>query len=402
MTSYSTTKRACYLSYFISAIINNFAPLLFFTFSKQFSLSILQLGLIVTLNFFTQIITDYLGSLYASKVGYRAAIITAHVFAFTGLMSLGTLPYLIEPYTGIIISVVLYAVGSGIIEVMVSPMIEALPESGKRASMSFLHSFFCWGQVGVVLISTLYFRIFSTENWRYLSYIYAVLPVISILMFIKAPICRIDDEESGFNLKKIFKDKFIYYFLIIMLCSGASELAVSQWASYFAQSGLKVSKTVGDLLGPCLFALLMGAARVLYGLYSEKIKIKTALAISAALCVISYMIISLSPNPIVSLLGCGLCGFSVGVMWPGTLSFSAHKIKNANTAMFGMLALSGDIGCTLGPTLISMISSKFTLNGDPIKAGILFSAVFPLIILISVFALKSKKSKADTRIIKDI
>jgi len=392
--TYKHTKYGCYMSYFTSAVINNLAPLLFFTFSRKFSLSVMQLGFIVTLNFLTQAIVDFLGARYASSFGYRKAIIAAHIFAFFGLVMLGTLPYIMKPYAGILISVVLYATGSGIIEVMVSPMVEALPGDGKNASMSFLHSFYCWGQMGVVLISTLYFQLFSTANWRYLPYVWAILPVMSIAIFSKAPICSSDadvDAHSGFF--RLLKSKALFPFFIIMLCAGASELALSQWASYFAESGLKVSKALGDLLGPCFFAVMMGVSRVLYGIYAEKLPLKKSIAICSALCCIAYLMASLSPWPMVSLLGCGLCGFSVGIMWPGTLSMAAHSV-NDSTAVFGILALTGDIGCTAGPTLISLVSSRISLFGDPVKAGVLCSVIFPfLIILTMLLCGKSIKDK---------
>ncbi len=394
--TYRHTKYGCYISYITSAVINNLAPLLFFTFSKEFSLSVLELGFIVILNFITQAAVDFFGSGFAPKIGYRKIIITAHCFAFAGLIMLGTLPYILSPYAGILISVVVYAIGSGLIEVTVSPMIEAIPESGKNASMSFLHSFYCWGQVSVVLFSTLFFQIFSTNNWRYLPYIWALLPIISIAIFLRAPVCKSADDENSHNgFLKLLKSKAIFPFLIIMLCAGASELALSQWASYFAESGLKVSKAMGDLLGPCMFAIMMGLSRILYGLYADRLPLKKGIMICSVLCLISYLTAALSPLSVISLFGCGLCGFSVGIMWPGTLSMAAHSI-NSSTAVFGILALTGDIGCSAGPALISVVSSKLSLFGDPIKAGILFSVIFPILIIVTLLICGKNIEKRTT------
>lgn len=390
MLTYKHTKYTCYLSYIASAVINNLAPLLFFTFRNEFGLSVIQLGFLVTLNFFIQIIVDYIGAMFATAIGYRQVAMAGHGFIFAGLMMLGTLPYIMPAYPGICISVATYAIGSGLIEVMVSPIVESLPETGKKASMSFLHSFYCWGQMGVVLVSTLYFRTAGIEYWRYLCYIWAIIPLVGFMLFSKVPITQFEADANHSGILKLFKNKTVLLFLIIMLCSGASELSVAQWASYFAESGLKVSKTVGDLLGACLFALFMGASRVLYGMYAEKIKLTRVITLSSILCVISYLIISLSPNPFISLLGCGLCGFSVGVMWPGTLSLAANTVPGGGTPMFGILALMGDAGCSAGPTLVSTVSAHIAINGDGMKAGILVSGIFPLIIAVILVASRKK------------
>ena len=389
--SHKRTGFGCCISYFTSAVTNNFVPLLFFTLSREFSLSIGQLGFIVTLTFMTQAVIDFFGAGFIPLIGYRKTIFSAHCLVFCGLIFLGILPYIINPYAGILISVAFFATGSGIIEVTVSPITEALPAKRKSASMNFLHSFYSWGQMAVVIGSTLYFKLFTTHNWRYLPFVWSVLPVVAAVVLAGAPLEKYETGKiSGRDFRSLLKSRALFPFLVIMLCSGASELALSQWASYFAESGLKVSKTMGDILGPCFFALMMGISRVLYGIYGKNLDIIKGIMICSVLCMLSYVVAALSPVAIISLMACGLCGFSVGIIWPGTLSLAAHRI-NSSTAVFGILALSGDIGCTAGPTLITLVSDKFSLFGDPIKAGVLSCAIFPLVIILTIFHIRKNK-----------
>lgn len=392
--TYKHTRLACNCSSIVSAIVNNFAPLLFVIFSDTFNLSITGLSALITMNFATQIVVDFFGAKYADRLGYRRVVVMSQLFSAIGLLGLGIFPYIVpNAFIGILISVLLYAIGSALIEVITSPITEALPSDSKSGSMSLLHSFYCWGCVFVVLITTGMFSIFGKENWRYIAYIWAIVPLLNGIFFTKVPIIELKTEkESG--ILNLFKNKIMWLFMMIMMCSGAAELAMSQWASYFAETALGVSKTVGDLLGPLSFAVLMGISRVLYGLYSLKIDLKKFMVGSAFLCVISYLMTALSKNPFVAMIGCGICGFSVGIMWPGTLSLAAKINPKGGAAMFAIMALFGDCGCSLGPEAVARISKVFAIHDSGLKAGFLCAIIFPIIMIIAiVFGVRNLEKK---------
>lgn len=379
--NFKHTFYASYGGYFVQAIINNFLPLLFLTFQRDFSLPYDKISLLIVINFGFQLVVDYLAAYFIDKIGYKKCTIAAHLLAAAGLCSLSVLPYIMSPFIGIVISIVIYATGSGLIEVIISPLVDACPSDNKEGAMSLLHSFYCWGHMCVVLLSTLFFALFSVENWRILSVIWALVPLANGIYFCYVPFPDILGESKSMSVKELFKTRLFYVFALVMLCSGASEQAMSQWASAFAESGLQVSKTMGDLLGPCMFAFLMGSARVLYSKISEKYSLVSVMVASGALCVVSYLVASLSPNPLVSLIGCGVCGFSVGVMWPGTFSLAALRMPEGGTALFAMLALFGDSGCALGPAIVGRGITLF--DGDFSK-GMLLALVFPLLLIIGV------------------
>ncbi|MBQ7295564.1 MAG: MFS transporter [Clostridia bacterium] len=387
--NYKHTFFASYAGYFVQAIINNFIPLLFLTFQSSFSLSYDKISLLIVINFGVQLFVDFLSASFIDKIGYRASIIMAHVFACLGLAGLSIFPFIMEPYIGIIFSIIIYAIGSGLIEVIVSPLVEACPSDSKAGAMSLLHSFYCWGQMSVVLLSTLFFTFVGIENWRTLSLLWACVPLVNGIYFCLVPIPKVLSENKGMGMKNLFRTKLFYILAIIMLCSGASELAMSQWASAFAESGLGVSKTVGDLLGPCLFAVLMGSARVLYSKFSDKISLSKVMIGSAFLCAVSYLVAGLSPVPIISLLACAVCGFSVGVMWPGTFSLAAEKIPAGGTAMFALLALFGDTGCASGPAIVGRMT---TLLGEDLGKGLLFAVVFPVVMIVCTARMQRQKT----------
>ena len=389
--NYKHTFFASYAGYFVQAIINNFIPLLFLTFQSSFGLSYDKISLLIVINFGVQLVVDFLSASFIDKIGYRKSVIMAHVFACLGLAGLSIFPFITEPYTGIIISIIIYATGSGLIEVIISPLVEACPSDSKAGAMSLLHSFYCWGQMCVVLFSTLFFNIAGISNWRLLSLLWACVPLINGIYFCIVPIPEILSENKGMGIKNLFRTKLFYILALIMLCSGASELAMSQWASAFAESGLKVSKTMGDLLGPCMFAVLMGSARVLYSKFSDKIPLHKVMAGSALLCAVSYLVAGLTTVPVISLLACAVCGFSVGVMWPGTFSLAAEKIPAGGTAMFALLALFGDTGCATGPALVGRMT---TLLGDNLGKGLLFGVVFPIVMIGCVCKIGNKRGKA--------
>ena len=386
---------ACFIGYIVQAIVNNFLPLLFVTFQKTYSIPLTQITLLITLNFGIQLVIDMLSAGFVDKIGYRASAIIAHVCSAAGLVLLTVLPGAFpDPFAGILIAVFIYAIGGGLIEVLISPILEACPTDNKEKAMSLLHSFYCWGHVGVVLISTLFFTLFGIENWKILAVCWAVVPAVNIILFAKAPLYSLHEEgETGLTLKQLFTRKVFWVMMLMMLCAGASEQAVSQWASTFAEQGLGVSKTIGDLAGPMSFAALMGLSRLLYGKFGDKLDLDKFMRMSCLLCIAAYLCISLVPLPAVGLVGCAVCGFSVGIMWPGTFSKASAAVKGGGTALFAMLALAGDVGCSGGPTLAGFISGCF--NGE-LRAGILAAIVFPVLLLIGIqLAKKLANNSAD-------
>ena len=389
-TNFKHTIAACYIGYITQAIINNFIPLLFITFNSIYNISIERIGLLVTVNFFTQLIVDMIAAKAADKLGYRILVVAAHVFAVIGLVSLAVLPDILpDPYIGICFSIILYAIGGGLTEVIISPIVEACPTDGKSAAMSLLHSFYCWGSVLVVAGTTIFFSVFGTEQWRIAACFWAVIPFFNIFYFMLVPINKLTEVGEGMSVRQLLKSGKFRILAIFMLCAGASELAMSQWASAFAESGLNISKTMGDLLGPCFFAILMGTSRIVHAKLGEKIGLEKYLGISAYVCIASYLIAAFSPLPILSLVGCGICGFSVGAMWPGTFSLAAISLPGAGTAMYAFMALAGDVGCSAGPSVVGFVANA---NEGNLKLGIAFAIVFPVIMLIGILLLRMKKS----------
>lgn len=394
--NYNMTIKASYVGYVTQAIVCNFAPLLYVSFNRDFGLSLSQISAVSAINFFIQLVVDGLSTKFVDRIGYRISVVAAHAFASVGLVALGVLPYIMPPFTGILIAILIYGSGSGLIEVLVSPIVEACPTPRKEAAMSLLHSFYCWGHVGVVLVSTCFFKIFGIENWKILTCIWVLIPVCNSLIFLKTPIAPLGEEgEKGLTLPRLFRNKIFWILMLMMLCAGASEQSVSQWASTFAEKGLGVSKTIGDLAGPMTFAILMGSARAFYGKFGEKIDLDKFMLGSSVLCAASYLCISLSPSPVLSLIGCGICGLSVGIMWPGTFSKASSSIRNGGTALFALLALAGDLGCSGGPTVVGAVSS---LAADDLKKGILAAIIFPLLLFIGILLIRpgGKAGGGDT------
>lgn len=388
--SYEHTIYASYLGYITQAIVNNFAPLLFLTFASTFGLSLAQITMITTINFLTQLIVDLICAKVIDQVGYRRAIVVAHITAAAGLIGMSVFPYLLgDAYTGLIIAVVLYAIGGGIIEVLISPIVEACPTEKKEAAMSLLHSFYCWGHVGVVLIATGFFAVFGIENWRILAWLLALVPICNVFYFLLVPIFPIVDEHHKLAFGALLKQKSFWLLIVMMVCAGASEQAMSQWASAFAESGLKVSKTMGDLLGPCAFAVCMGATRAYYGKNSDKVPLKKAMMISAIACIVCYVLAVFGGHPVLCLIGCAFCGFTVGMFWPGTFSIAAVELPGGGTAMYALMALAGDLGCSSGPTVVGMVADY---AGGNLKAGILAAIAFPIVMLGSLCFVKQKKN----------
>ena len=378
--NYKMTMYACFIGYIVQAVVNSFVPLLFVTFQTEYHIPLTQITLLITVNFVIQLVVDLLSAGFVDKIGYRASAIIAHACAGTGIFLLTILPELFSnPFYGILLAVMVYTIGGGLIEVLISPVLEACPTDNKESAMSLLHSFYCWGCTGVVLLSTLFFAVFGTSHWKILALIWVILPAANLILFTKVPIYSLHEEgESGMSISELFRVKVFWLLMAMMLCAGASEQAVSQWASTFAEKGLHIQKTVGDLVGPMMFSVLMGLSRLIYGKYGEKFNLDRFMKGSCVLCVASYLCISLVPVPIVGLIGCAICGFSVGIMWPGTFSKASAAIKRGGTVLFAMLALAGDLGCSGGPTLVGFVSSAFSGN---LRLGILTAIVFPVLLL---------------------
>ncbi len=381
-TSYIYTIYACYIGYIVQAVINNLPPLLFLTFQREFGISTERIGLLITINFGMQIVTDSVAAKFVDRIGYRVSVVAAHICSIAGLICLGVLPRIMENgYAGLVIAMLLNAVGGGLIEVLISPIVEAAPSSdAKDAAMSLLHSFYCWGHVAVVILSTIGFNVFGIERWYYLPILWSVIPAINAFLFLRVPINRTVSAKEQLPARRLLRRKLFWVFFALMICAGASEQAMSQWASMFAEEGLGVTKTLGDLLGPCLFAVLMGTSRTFYGKFGEKINLKGFMAGSGALCVVSYLLAILMENPILALLGCGLCGLSVGIMWPGTFSLAAKYCPQGGTFMYALFALAGDIGCAAGPGVVSIVSGFLPAYG--LKAGLAAAMVFPVLLIL--------------------
>ncbi len=387
--NYKYTIYASYFGYITQATVNNFAPLLFIIFQKNFSIPIQKITLLITINFLIQLTVDLLATKYVDKIGYRTCIVAAHIFAAAGLVGLAVFPHIMgDPYIGILMAVFLYAIGGGLIEVLVSPIVEACPTDNKASVMSLLHSFYCWGTVGVILLSTVYMNVFGKDNWPVLACIWALLPAANAVLYSCVPIAALTQENEGMSLKELWSAKVFWLFVVLMLTAGASEQAMSQWASAFAESGLGVSKTMGDLAGPCMFSVLMGISRVFYAKFGEKIDLVSFLIGSALLCVFSYIIAAFSGSAIVALIGCGICGLSVGIMWPGVFSIASARCPKGGTAMFALLALAGDAGCSGGPTVVGIIAGQFDGN---LKKGLAAAIVFPIVMIVCAYIYKKKK-----------
>lgn len=390
---YQKTMYACFIGYIVQAVVNSFVPLLFVTFQNTYHIPLSQITLLITINFVVQLCVDLLSAGFVDKIGYRASMILAHICAAAGIGLLTVLPEILpNAFAGILLAVVVYAIGGGLLEVLVSPIIEACPTDNKEAAMSLLHSFYCWGCTGVVLVSTIFFAIFGTAHWKVLAWLWMLLPVGNMILFTQVPIYSLHEEgEKGMTMGELFREKIFWMLMVMMVCAGASEQAVSQWASTFAEMGLGISKTLGDLVGPMAFSILMGTARLIYGKYGDRMDLDRFMKLSTLLCIASYLLIAFVPVPAVELVGCAVCGFSVGIMWPGTFSKASASLKRGGTVLFAFLALAGDLGCSGGPTVVGFISSAF---GNNLRIGIGAAILFPVLLLVALFAMKKKKVSA--------
>ncbi len=385
---------ACFIGYIVQAVVNSFVPLLFVTFQNTYHIPLSQITLLITINFVVQLCVDLLSAGFVDKIGYRASMILAHICAAAGIGLLTVLPEILpNAFAGILLAVVVYAIGGGLLEVLVSPIIEACPTDNKEAAMSLLHSFYCWGCTGVVLVSTIFFALFGTAHWKVLAWLWMLLPIGNMILFTQVPIYSLHEEgEKGMTMGELFREKIFWMLMVMMVCAGASEQAVSQWASTFAELGLGISKTLGDLVGPMAFSILMGTSRLIYGKYGDRMDLDRFMKLSTLLCIASYLLIAFVPVPAVELVGCAVCGFSVGIMWPGTFSKASASLKRGGTVLFAFLALAGDLGCSGGPTVVGFISSAF---GNNLRIGIGAAILFPVLLLVALFAIRKKKVSAQ-------
>ncbi len=391
--NYKKTLFACYLGFITQAIAANFAPLLFLKFHKDYAIPLGKIALISTMFFLTQLIVDILCARFVDRIGYRRCVVASELCSAAGLVGLAFLPELFrDPFTGIIISVIVYAVGSGLIEVLCSPIVEACPFEHKEAVMSLLHSFYCWGSVGVVLLSTLFFAVFGIGRWKWLACAWSLVPLYNIYNFATCPIEHLVEDGEGMKIGSLFRVPVFWVAIILMVCAGASELSMAQWASAYAESAIGLSKSAGDLAGPCMFAVTMGISRVIYGKYGDRMNLMNFMFGSGSLCLLCYVMASVSSNPLIGLIGCIVCGFSVGIMWPGTISISSRQLPAGGTAMFALLAMAGDLGGAFGPGLVGNITQHAE---DNLQKGMLAGCVFPLVLVISLLVMRRFQKKQN-------
>lgn len=393
--NYKKTLAACYLGFVTQAITANFTPLLFLTFVNTYGVTFEKIAMIPLVFYFTQLFIDFAATKFADKIGYRTCVVASQVLSSAGLLLMAILPELLSvPFIGILISVVLYAIGSGLIEVLVSPIVEACPFENKDGMMSLLHSFYCWGAMGVILGSTLFFALFGVEKWKILVFIWALVPLYNTFNFINCPIEHLVEDGKSMGVRNLLKTPVFWLMILLMVCSGASEATMAQWASAFTESAIGVSKTVGDLAGPCLFAMFMGISRILYGKFSQKLDLTKVMLVCGAMCVGCYLLASLSTLPILGLVGCALCGFGVGVMWPGSISISSQRCPRGGTAMFAFLALAGDFGAMVS---LAMVGGLSEMAGGNLKIGLFAATIFPLILVGGLLMLRKLVGNAGNR-----
>lgn len=386
--NYRKTLRACYLGFVTQAIAANFAPLLFLTFQRTYSIPLAHIAMIPLVFYLAQLLIDLAATRFADKLGYRTCVVVSQVVSAGGLAAMACLPELLPvPFAGLLLAVVLYAVGSGLIEVLVSPIVEACPFDNKDGRMSLLHSFYCWGAVGVIAGSTLFFAVFGIAHWKVLTLLWALVPLYNTVNFLTCPIEHLVEEDQRMPVRQLFRLPLFWLIILLMVCAGASEATMAQWASAFTESALGVAKAVGDLAGPGLFALFMGIARMLYGTCRPRLDLTKVMLLCSVLCAGCYLLACLSAIPLLALAGCALCGLAVGILWPGSIRLASRTFPRGGTAMFAFLALAGDLGATVSP---AMVGSLAQLAGGSLKSGLLAAAAFPVILALSLLLLNRK------------
>ena len=383
---YIPTKIACYIGYIVQAVVNNFLPILFIAFNNIYGLGYEELARLMVFNFATQMVVDFITPKIVSKVGYKTGAVLSQLTAALGLFLLGVLPRIMDTYTGIILSIIIYAFGSGLMEVLISPIVEMLPTSDKSGNMSLLHSFYCWGQAFTIIVTTILVMIFGYSRWANIPMLWAIIPFFNTLFFIKVPVIEPSIKTEKFKLKHLIKDQKFLIYMVMMLCAGASEIAMAEWASMFAQQALGISKVIGDLLGPCAFAIFMGTGRIWYAAVSKKLDFSKTLIVLSILCFICYIVVAVCEIPLVALIFCAVCGFTVSISWPGIYSEGAREFPEGSSVMYSVFAMCGDTGCCLGPWVLGIVADSAGLN-----MGFLSASSFSVIMILAVLLLRKKR-----------
>lgn len=387
------------MCFIIQALIINFPPILFLHFSTTYGIPLSKITFLVIINFACQFCLDMLSAIFAKHLSYKVMIVASNILAALGLASYAFLPEILpNAYLGLVIATLISAMGSGLIEVIANPIMQSCPKPKKNFSMGFLHSFYCWGALGVVLISTLLLLWTGMGSWKLLALLWALIPAVNTVIFLVSPMNQPSAElEETSSLSKLVKTKMFWLFIFIMILGGACEQAMAQWASAFAETVLteinivpESAKLFGDLLGPCFFALTMALSRMIYPKVCEKYDLRRVMILSSILCAICYAVAAITQNPFVSLIGCGVCGFSVGIMWPGTLDLAGKTCTFVGTALFAMLSLAGDLGCLTGPALIGFTAD---ILGGNLKAGMTAAILLPSLLTVILLLFKAKPQK---------
>lgn len=384
-SEYRQIKMACRLAMATSAIVNNFPPLLFTIFQKEFGLSLGSISALIAINFLAQIVGAIASPALIKRLGQHSTIIIGHGLCGAGLIILARYTTVEpSPFLDIAITLAVSAFGSGIINVTINPIIESICQGQSGRERSSIYAFYCWGFVLVVLITTLALSLLGQSFWRAITIAWALVPFITGAIFGNS---RHPKETFTAPVFKLINNKTIIIFLILMFCAGAAEQSMAQWASLFAKNGLGLSKTTGDLAGPCVFAAAMGLARWLYPKIIPESRLAKFMLISALACASGYAIVALAPIAALAFIGCGLIGLSVGILWPGTLSLSAERFSGGKESMFAALVVFGNLGCAVGPALVGATANLT----ESLHTGILFGLIFP--IAFGVFLLFNKKAK---------
>lgn len=407
MSDYRLTIRCCYLGMFVQAIVINLAPILFIPFKEQLGLTFEQLGRLILINFVTQVAFDLIAGATVTRLGVRRMVVAAHILVTLGLWLFAWLPgRLTSPYAGLVIGTIVFSMGGGVLELLLSPIINAVPSERKAADMSLLHSFYAWGQMTVILLTALAVFVLPAGPWRWVAPFWSIVPALGAWGFSRAPIPPFVEEEKRHRLRELLRVPAFLAAMLGLALAGASEIAISQWISAFAEKALRFPKLLGDLGGVCLFAAALGVGRTWYGLYGHKVCIRTRMIGGALLATVMYVLASLSPWPWVSLLACVMSGLAVSLFWPGLLSLTAVRFPLAGASMFAVLCAAGDMGCALAPWAVGLCADRVTALGlgggmgwTPeafgLRMGLLAGALFPFGLLLVLIGLRQKGAGAQ-------
>ena len=407
MDQYKLTKNACYLTGMTMAISANLSPLLFLIFRDMYNLSYTLLGFLVVINFFTQLFIDLIFTFFTKYFDIHKAVRTTPLVVFVGLVLYAALPRFFPElaFLWIMVGTVIFSIASGLSEVLLSPVIATIPSETPEREMSKLHSMYAWGVVGVVIVSTLFLSVFGGRNWMYLALFWSIVPFVAFLMFLKAKLPQMDNFGGEQKQTKIFSKGIILCTLCIFF-GGASECTMSQWASGFIENAIGVPKVYGDVIGVALFAALLGTGRILYSKYGRKIiNILLYGMLGASAC---YFTASLSLSPVVGVIACALTGIFTSMLWPGTLIYVEEKFDNVGVAIYALMAAGGDMGASVAPQLLGIVSDKFSLTSFALniskifnisveqvgmRAGLLLTGLFPVMGVLCILCMKKHFKK---------